>query len=183
MAGTLRQIDQLIYFAKIYAPYTHLDCRFADDGLQAVPLHPEDVEEFRFDVRGMDWHEYLVDRHLPGLRSYVLGTGAEPGARLREVEAEPIPRASAGDALVGTHIFDVFRRAAERFGDKPALQIKRNGRWLRYTYEEVLRATGTIMRRFQERGLGRGDWYCAVQRELSGVGLDLPGGHAGGVGG
>ena len=157
LAGTLRQIDQLIYFAKIYAPYTQLDCRFADEALQAVPLHPKDVEEFRFDCRGMDWHEYLVDRHLPGLRSYVLGTGAEPGARLREMEAEPIPRASAGDALAGTHIFDVFRRAAERFGDKPALQIRRNGRWLRYTYEEVLRATGTIMRRFQERGLKQGD--------------------------
>jgi len=157
LASTLRQIDQLIYFARIYAPYTHLDCRFADDGLQAVPLHPDDAEEFPFDCRRLDWHDYLVDRHLPGLRSYVLGTGAEPTVRLREADRETAARTTAEDALAGTNLFEVFRRAAERYRDKPALQVRRNGRWLRYTYEEALHATGTIMRRFQERGLRPGD--------------------------
>ena len=33
LASAEAQIAQLIYFVKIYAPYTHLDCRFVDDQL------------------------------------------------------------------------------------------------------------------------------------------------------
>ncbi len=160
ITGLLRQIEQLNYFAKIYAPYTQLDCQFNDDHLQsaAAAMHPDDKTEFPFDVMAIDWHDYFINRHIPGLRSFVLGTGGEPAGRIRATEA-----ADAGHGGINQHtlggetIFEVFERAAALVPDKPAMQVKRAGRWTRYSYDEALRATGTLMRRFQERGLVPGD--------------------------
>ncbi len=154
-----RQIEQLIYFAKIYSPYTHLACRFSDEQLRAAAkkLHPQDRAAFPFDVERIDWEDYFVDRHVPGLRSFVLGTGSEPMPRTLAGGKEDEEGAVAAETLQGANLFDAFRRTAERFADKPALQIRRDGRWIRYTFDEALRATGMIMRRFMERGLKPGD--------------------------
>ncbi len=155
-----RQIEQLVYFAKIYSPYTHLDCRFADDALRtaAERLHPLDREEFPFDVDVIDWENYLVDRHIPGLRLYVLGTGSEPTGRIRAMdEFEGDVTWSPIEALKADNLFGAFQRTAERFKDAFALQTRRENRWIRYTYDDALRATGAIMRRFNERGLVTGD--------------------------
>ncbi|MBU0719694.1 MAG: AMP-binding protein [Planctomycetes bacterium] len=160
LASVSRQIEQLIYFAKIYSPYTHLDCRFADEALRSVAaaLHPDDRAEFPFDVSLIDWDDYVVNRHVPGVRSFVLGTGWEPSARIRAVEpADSSDGAPGFEALRGKNLFDVFRRSAQRFPAKFALQTRRANRWVRYTYDEALRATGTIMRRLGERGLQPGD--------------------------
>ncbi len=161
LSAILRQIEQLIYFAKIYSPYTHLDCRFVDQALRAAEgkLHPDDADAFPFDAARIQWDDYIVDRHVPGLCSFVLGAGAAPMPRILAADAwEGDGRTGAVDSLRGASLFDVFQRAAERFGDKPALQMRREGgRWVRYTYEDALRATGMIMRRFTERGLKRGD--------------------------
>jgi len=155
LSAQARQIEQVVYFAKIYSPYTHLDCRFADDGLRALAdrMHPDDRREFPFDPGQVDWDDYIVNRHVPGLRAFVLGTAAEPSPRMSGVGERPpdAPRAPAAN------LFDLFRRSAERLPDKPALQVRRDGRWICYTYDEALRATGTIMRRFQDRGLVAGD--------------------------
>ncbi|UCE60353.1 MAG: AMP-binding protein [Phycisphaerales bacterium] len=160
LAALSRQIEQLVYFTKIYTPYTHLDCRFLDDSLTALAetLHPDDQAEFPFDVKKVDWEDYIINRHVPGLRSFVLGTSGEPSARIAALEELGGP--GPGDrteSLKGVTIFEAFQRAATRFPDKPVFQIRRNGRWLRYTYDEALRATGTIMRRFKERGIKPGD--------------------------
>ncbi len=160
LSALSRQIEQLIYFSKIYSPYTHLDCRFSEDALLGVAdeLHPDDKGEFPFDVGRINWDDYIVNRHVPGLRSFVLGTGSEPTARLRAGVREDVAELPSGlVAIKGRDLFEIFRHSAERFGDKPALQIKRNGRWLRYTYGDALRATGTIMQRFIERGLQPGE--------------------------
>ena len=160
LAAVMRQIEQVIYFAKIYSPYTHLHCRFADDALREVGqrLHPEDQATFPIAVERIDWEDYLVNRHIPGLRSFVLGSGAEPTPRILAAgewgEGGPM---AAAEALKGANLFEAFSHAAERFSEKPALQIRRNGRWIRYTYEEAPRAAGMIMRRFLERGLRPGD--------------------------
>ncbi len=155
LSAQARQIEQVIYFAKIYAPYTHLDCRFADDGLVALAdrTHPDDRREFPFDPAQVDWDDYIVNRHVPGLRSFVLGTAAEPSPRMSGVAESPgdLPKVSAAN------LFDLFRLATERFKDKPAMQVRREGRWVRYSYDEAFRATGSIMRRLQERGLAAGD--------------------------
>lgn len=155
-----RQIDQVLYFAKIYSPYTHLDCRFVDDSLRAVhdAMSIEDRALFPFDVERIDWRDYVVHRHIPGLRSFVLGTGSEPTGRIRAVEDKGHRRDDqAPEPLAADNLFDMFARAVKRFADEPALQIRRSGRWIRYTYDEAYDATGSIMRRLQERGTNPGD--------------------------
>jgi len=155
LSAQARQIEQVVYFAKIYSPYTHLDCRFADDGLRALAerMHSDDRREFPFDPGQVDWDDYIVNRHVPGLRAFVLGTAAEPSPRMSGVGEHPMGQPTAPAA----NLFDLFRRSADRFPDKPALQIRRDGRWICYSYDEALLAAGTIMRRFQERGLVAGD--------------------------
>jgi len=160
LGSVLRRIEQIIYFAKIYSPYTHLACRFSSDALQAAAdrLHVDDRQAYSFDVGRIDWFDYIVHRHVPGLRSYVLGTGGEPARRLRAVaDTDPLDAQSLSNVLSGGSLFDVFRRAAERYRGQPAFQIRRKSRWTRYTYSEALQATGAITRRFQERGLRPGD--------------------------
>ncbi len=154
-----RQIEQLLYFGKIYWPYTHLDCRFVDDAMQAaaLKLHPEDRAAYPFDVGGIDWPDYMINRHVPGLRSFVLGSAAQPTPRILAAAAWDPSLAKPAPLPPGGDVFDVFRRAAEQFGEKPFLQIKRGNRWTRYTYDDALQATGTIMRRFLERNLQPGD--------------------------
>lgn len=160
MANSIRQIEQVIYFAKIYGPYTHLDCRFADDNLRvaAEQLHEEDRALLPFDVERIDWQDYIVNRHIPGLRQYVLGRASEPSARIRAVPDDITATDGAAlEVLEGDTLFEVFERAAQRYRSKPALQIKRAGRWLRYSYADAFEATGAIAQRFKERGLELGD--------------------------
>ncbi len=158
LAIIARQIEQVVYFAKIYSPYTHLDCRFADDGLRRVAeqLHPDDRAAFPFDAKLIDWDDYIINRHVPGLLSFVLGTGGQPSSRIRGISSRD-DTPTTNSVRDGDSIFSVFERTAARLPEKPALQIRREGRWVRYTFDEALRATGTIMRRFLERGLLPGD--------------------------
>ncbi len=160
LAALARQIDQVIYLGKIYSPYTHLDCRFSVDALAAASsrLHPKDRKEFAFDVGEMDWDEYLINRHVPGLRAFVLAAGGEPTPRILGAQTSDQGGAGAAiDALGGGNLFDVLVRAAGRFGEKPALQVRRGGRWIRYTYQDLVDATGSVMQRFIDRGLQPGD--------------------------
>jgi long-chain acyl-CoA synthetase len=159
---TIAQLEQLIYFARIYSPYTHLNCRFRDDRLRglAESLHPLDRQEFPFAVEAVDWADYVINRHVPGLRKFVLG-GAEGGKVVAgtRLAAEALPEDGrirhATQAF--NSIFDVFQTVASMCRDKFALQISRGGHWVRYTYEEALAATAGIMRRFAEFGLAPGD--------------------------
>jgi len=160
LSAMARQIDQLVYFAKIYSPYTHLSCRFTDDNLREVAacLHPDDRSLFPFDPEAIDWHDYLVNRHIPGLRRFVLGTSGEPGPRILGVaELRDDPRGTRIESADAANIFAAFSATAKRYATKPAFQIRRNNRWLRYTYEEAFRATGTVLQRLSEQGIGPGD--------------------------
>ena len=160
LTSNYRQIDQLIYFAKIYSPYTHLDCRFATDNLQstAESMHPDDRCEFTFDVKQIDWEDYLINRHVPGLRAFVLGGKSEPATRiLAAQQGEESDPSAARNALAQENLFEVFRCTAARFPDTIAFQIRRENRRTTYTYDQALRATGTIVRRFRECGLAPRD--------------------------
>ncbi len=160
LTAIARQIEQVIYFAKIYSPYTHLDCRFCDDALRSVGerLHADDQLEFPFDAAAIDWTDYIVDRHVPGVRSFVLGSSSEPAPRILALDVRDTDAAtSRGDVSASHDIYHAFQRTAEQFPGKAALQVQRNGRWLCYSYDQAARAAGTIMRRLVERGLVPGD--------------------------
>jgi long-chain acyl-CoA synthetase len=163
LAAAESRITQLIYFAKIYAPYTHLDCRFRDDHLRDLfqQMSESDRDTFPFDVARVDWRDYIERRHIPGLRKFVLGAGLEPASKVLasrdKLEPEATTTKHAQHSLQAKTIFEVFERSAKQAPDKIAIQMRRAGRWMRYTYAEALAATGTIARRFAEFGLSRGD--------------------------
>jgi long-chain acyl-CoA synthetase len=151
----LAQIEQVLYFASIYLPYTHLDCRFADRNLRALAesLHPDDRAEFAFDVAQIDWPDYLINRHIPGLRKFVLG-----GAKSAEPHAVRVDDRAIRTARDQSRtIFEVFERVARICPTKIMLQMSRGGRWIRYTYAEALAATVAVVRRFLQLDLQPGD--------------------------
>jgi len=160
ISSTIAHIEQLLYYAKIYSPYTHLDCRFLDDRLRTLAdtLHPEDRKAFPFDAEAIDWPDYVINRHISGLRKFVLG-GTDGGQRPVPIanETKPDDKAICRARLEAQTIFDAFERVAKLCGNKAALQIRRNGKWVRYTYAEALAATGDIARRFKECGCTVGD--------------------------
>ena len=188
LAGRLRRrlssaearIAQLIYFVKIYTPYTHLNCRYLDDRLRVVydAMHPADRELFPFDVTRIDWREYIVHRHVPGVRHFVLGSGTELEAPMlaasQAVEDEAPdapPPMQVLAALRGESIFDVFENAANAYPKRIALQVRREGRWVRYTYADALATTGAIARRFAEYGLEKGDHVAICSKNCPEWGL------------
>lgn len=160
LSAAVAQIEQILYLAKIYSPYTHLDCRFLDENLKnlAELLHPDDLVEFPFAVERLDWSDYIINRHIPGLRRFVLG-GSKHAARPAGATGKPGRR----DDLIrearhhSASIFQTFERVAQLCADSPALQMNRAGRWIIYSYEEALAATAAIARRFGELGLEPGD--------------------------
>lgn len=160
LSAQSRQLEQLLYFARIYSPYTHLECRFDDAELRraAERLNPADREAFPFDVERIAWDDYIADRHIPGLRRYALNKDPEPlGVHADAVRAAHGLHQAPPPAVDGANLFDLFRRAVDAFGAKPALQVRRGGRWLRYSYQDALSATGSIMVRLTSRGLRPGD--------------------------
>ena len=160
ISAIISQIEQIIYFARIYAPYTHLNCRFMQDNVRrlAKSLHAQDRKEFPFAPEDIDWPDYIINKHLPGLRKFVLGglKGSDRPA-LRPLEPQPDPDLIRESRAQARTIFDLFRRVACFCGDKTALQMCRGGRWISYTYTDALAATGTIARHFGDFDLAAGD--------------------------
>ena len=181
----LDQIEQFRYFAKIYAPYTHLDCRFRADKLLSLweTLDEEDQKRFPCDPRRIDWRDYIVDGHVPGMRRYVLGEATPPGP-LKHSRAE-LSKMQRAEGMEGT-IWSHFARTARHCGAKAALQIQR-GRWTCYSWQELDQATACLAKRLEARKLETGtpvvlcvencpEWgivYLALQRcGLTAVPLD-----------
>jgi long-chain acyl-CoA synthetase len=160
VASAIARIEQLLYFSRIYSPYTHLHCRFLDDRLCELmaSLHPDDREAFPVILPESAWPDYVMNRHLPGLRRFVLA-----GGRGTDRPLPPAPDVNPDDskireAVAGAEsIFEAFAGAAELCGEKIALQMRRAGRWICYTYAEALAATASIAQRFSELGLSSGD--------------------------
>ena len=149
MASAAHAATQLLYFAKIYAPYTHHNACYQDTNTSRLynNLTEEDKKLYRFDASEIDWHSYIVERHVPGICQYVLGTeGGVAERMLSGVSSETEP--AVHESLAGNTIFEVFKRTAERIPDEVAVQIRRDGKWLRYTYSQALAATANLARSF-----------------------------------
>ncbi|NOT01145.1 MAG: AMP-binding protein, partial [Phycisphaerales bacterium] len=166
LAGAEAQIAQLIYFVKIYSPYTHLRARFSDEGLRTTfeAMHPADQELFPFDVSRIDWHDYMVHRHVPGVRHFVLGSGVELEAPMLAAEhavederPDAPPPMKVLSALRGESIYEVFDHAARVYPKRLALQVRRNERWIRYSYGDASATVAAIARRLVEHGLRPGE--------------------------
>ncbi|KAK9153356.1 hypothetical protein Sjap_000836 [Stephania japonica] len=66
--------EQSKHMAKMYQPYTFYKGRFDNTNTQKLidKMSEEEKKSFGFDVRSIDWKDYICYTHLPGLRRNVL---------------------------------------------------------------------------------------------------------------
>jgi long-chain acyl-CoA synthetase len=138
-------LDMLLYYVDIYGPYTSMNSRFATANTARLwsELAPEDQASFPFDIGGIDWHDYIGNVHIPGLKRHVLNLEA-PG--LEEGHGVPVRT-----------IPNLLARSADRFPDAVALQIKRKGEWVRVTYDELERKVQEASAVLASVHIARGD--------------------------
>ena len=155
-------ISRMLYYASIYSPYTSLDCTFETG--RTVGLHerlgPDDRLLFNGDVSRIQWKTYFQDIHIPGLKRHVLKTD-EPRPTVTEeeevaersgftqAEDDPLPHL---DTLT-----DILAKSADMYGDKTAMQMEREGVWVRYSFKDVHDLAGHMGWQWRSGGLHPGD--------------------------
>lgn len=75
-------LRQLKHMAKIHEPYSFCKARFDISNSEKLSeeLSPEERESFGFDVKNIEWKNYIGNIHIPGLRKHVWkgrGTGKQ----------------------------------------------------------------------------------------------------------
>ena len=93
----------------------------------------------------LDWYDYWLNVHFPGMRKWVLPT-LEEELKIQEKRSHTYK-----------DLLDLFDTSTKRFPTRVAMRIERNGRKEQYTFEDVreltLRAAGFLA----EKGLKQGD--------------------------
>ncbi|KAJ4971515.1 hypothetical protein NE237_004614 [Protea cynaroides] len=69
-----KAMEQAKYLANIYQPYTFYGGRFDNTNTQKLmeELSDEERRSFGFDVKSIDWQDYVSNIHIPGLRRHVM---------------------------------------------------------------------------------------------------------------
>ncbi len=139
------QLDLLLYYVDIYSPYTNIESRYHTTNTQALwnSLSPEEQREFGFDPRGIDWRDYIGNIHIPGLKRNVLNLADEELDQSGGVPVRTIP--------------DLLARSADRAPEAVALQMKRDGAWVRLTYDELQRRVEEAAAQLHALGVHKGD--------------------------
>jgi 1-acyl-sn-glycerol-3-phosphate acyltransferase len=83
-------LDRLMMYARLYGPYAEVRCQYLTGNMRAVwdALSPEEQHQFNFDVRTLDWAEYIQEVHIGGIRRFLLGLDRGESARKAQ-EPEP----------------------------------------------------------------------------------------------
>ena len=93
----------------------------------------------------LDWYDYWLNVHFPGMRKWVLPT-LEEELKIQEKRS-----------YTYKDLLDLFDTSTKRFPTRTAMRIERNGRKEQYTFEDVrelaLRAAGF----FAKNGIQQGD--------------------------
>ena len=154
-------LEQLLYLADLYGPYTRLACTFDTRRLRALEaaLDAEDRARFACDATAIVWRDYVQDVHIPGLKHFVLRLPDVPGAGQAKADGlRAAPPAEAADpAAEARTLRDLLRRGAARFRGAVALEVKQGERHIQYSYEEVARLAALVGERLLAHGVGAGD--------------------------
>jgi len=154
------QAKQFSYFAKIYAPYTNIDCRFVNDRILKCysELTNEDQAIFPCDPSVIEWEDYLVNRHIPGIRRYVLGDGLPPGT------SAPVAQSVREGMNNAKTIWQAIENTCKEFGSKPALQMRHHGRWTTYSFQELLSICRMMATKYAKYELKKGDKVALISK-------------------
>lgn len=171
-------IETLLHYVQIYSPYVRLSFQFEIGKTEELyrSLSPSDQQLFNFDISRIDWRDYLQEIHIPGIKRHFLKLGDESGRqRISEPTPEQIDELPAdssstegefGDEqpidepskpLKDQTMIDLVAQQAESIPDKIALQMKRNGEWVRYSYRQLYEVSRQVAFVLWERGYRKGD--------------------------
>ncbi|KAG6399499.1 hypothetical protein SASPL_140980 [Salvia splendens] len=69
-----KSVEQANYLASIYESYTFYGGRFDNRNTQRLMgcMSKEERQQFGFDVENINWKDYIVNVHIPGLRRHVM---------------------------------------------------------------------------------------------------------------
>lgn len=100
-----------------------------------LPWYPE----------SLDWYDYWLNIHFPGMRKWVLPTLEE---ELKAVEKR---------SFTYRDLLDLFDTSVKRFSTRVAMRIERNGRKEQYTFEDVNELTLRAAGFFASKGIQSGE--------------------------
>ncbi|MFT3744342.1 MAG: SDR family oxidoreductase [Pyrinomonadaceae bacterium] len=92
----------------------------------------------------LDWYDYWLNVHFPGMRKWVLPTLEE---ELKSVEKR---------AYTYKDLLDLFDTSVKRFPTRVAMRIERDGRKEQYTYDDVRELTHRAAGFFAKSGIASG---------------------------
>lgn len=161
LRNTRLMIERLRYYVELYGSYTEVKACYDTANLLNLfeCLQEDDKRTFNFDVRTINWVEYIQRIHIPGLLRYALGVdGTKARTIVLKRFEEPVGEHHIRDRhkIEPCILPDLVARAAALFPDKVAMQIKRDGSWVRYTYSDVERMRRVMAASLHEAGIGRG---------------------------
>lgn len=93
----------------------------------------------------LDWYDYWLNVHFPGMRKWVLPTLEE---ELKAVEKR---------SYTYKDLLDLFDTSVKRFPTRVAMRIERNGRREQYTYDDVRELTMRAAGFLADKGIKPGD--------------------------
>ena len=170
-------IETLLHYVQIYGPYVRLSFEFEIGKTEALydSLSPADQQRFNFDISRIDWRRYFQEIHIPGIKRHFLKIGDESGSqRISEPTPNPIDELSAEASpqkefrahnespkpIEHQTMIDLVVQQAESIPDKIALEMKRSGEWVRYTYRQLYEVSRQVAFTLWQRGYREGD--CVI---------------------
>ncbi|KAH9326759.1 hypothetical protein KI387_006937, partial [Taxus chinensis] len=84
----IKIIEQTQHMFMLYEPYSFYKGSFDISNLEmlSIELSEEEKETFGFDVKDIEWKNYIENIHIPGLRQHVMkgrGTGLKGPAKTK----------------------------------------------------------------------------------------------------
>ena len=107
----------------------------------------------------LDWYDYWLNVHFPGIRKWVLPTLEE------ELKIQERRSYTYRDLL------DLFDTSTKRFATRTAMRIERNGRKEQYTFEDVRELTLRAASFFAANGIKQGDRVILFSHNMPEWGL------------
>ncbi|MCC6329286.1 MAG: AMP-binding protein [Acidobacteria bacterium] len=98
----------------------------------------------------LDWYDYWLNVHFPGMRKWVLPT-LEEELKLQEKRSHTY-----------RDLLDLFDTSVKRFPTRVAMRIERNGRKEQYTFEDVRELTLRAAGFFAANGIGQSPTNLSV---------------------
>lgn len=114
--------------------------RFRPDEQHLIPWHPEKL----------DWYEYWLEVHLPGLKKWVFPTLED------EMRVKPKRVYTYKDLL------ELFETTTQRHATRVAMRIERDGRKEQYTYADLRELATRAAAFFAANGIKPGDRVMLV---------------------